>query len=71
MTKYKIRYNDIGCIYCNGQIMSICFGRIRISSKCIKCGKDIPKYAIGSRPRSTCKEEFLGRIMAAYKGHEI
>lgn len=65
MTKIKIIYNEIDCIYCSGQIMSIYFGRMMISSKCIRCGKDIPKYVTSSRPRSTCKEEFLGRIMSA------
>lgn len=69
MVKSKIIYDKVGCIYCSGQIMSICFGRMMISSKCIKCGRDIKKYV--TEPRSTCKEERIGRLMHRYYAQRI
>lgn len=63
--KNKVVYNNVNCIYCGGQIMSIYIGRKRICSKCIKCKRDIPNYVI--EPKAVCIEEKIGRIMHAYE----
>lgn len=61
-------YDATNCPYCDGQIMSVYIGRKRISSTCIKCKKDTPKYIV--EPRPVCIEERLGRLMCAQEEKE-
>ncbi len=63
----KVVYNRV-CPYCDGQIMSIYIGRKRMSSICIKCKKEAPKYVV--EPRPICTEERLGRLMEIEKRKE-
>lgn len=67
MIRSKVVYNGV-CPYCDGQIMSIYIGRKRMSSVCIKCNKEAPKYVVDPRP--VCTEERLGRLMAIEKRKE-
>lgn len=67
MIRSKVVYIGV-CPYCDGQIMSIYIGRKRMSSVCIRCKKEAPKYVVDPRP--VCTEERLGRLMEIEKRKE-